>query len=119
MIKRQLNDITPVPVSAGQKTEMQILISPGEAPHFAMRRFTIHPGGFMPLHTNKVEHEQLVLEGEAEVVIDDKTYHMQKDNVVFIPAGVPHSYKTLGDRPFRFLCLVPNLEDEIILVENA
>ncbi len=119
MIRRQLKDIAPVPVSAGEKTEMQMLISPDEAPHFAMRRFTIHPGGFMPLHTNKVEHEQLVLEGEAEVVIDGATYRVKKDDVVFIPAGVPHSYKTLGDTPFRFLCLVPNLEDEIILVENA
>ncbi len=119
MIKRRLNEIDPIPVSAGEKTEMQMLIAPSEAPHFAMRRFTIHPGGFMPLHTNRVEHEQLVLEGEAEVIVDGQTYHMRKDDVVFIPAGVPHSYRTLGDKPFRFLCLVPNKEDEIILVENA
>ena len=49
------------PVSAGKDTFIQILISPEEGPHFAMRRFTMKPGGGMPRHTNKGEHEQYVL----------------------------------------------------------
>ncbi|RMH62294.1 MAG: cupin domain-containing protein [Calditrichaeota bacterium] len=117
MIKRHIDSPERIPVTAGQKTEMQMLISPGEAPHFAMRRFTIHPGGFMPMHTNTVEHEQLVLDGEAEVIIDGQKHHMRKDDVVFIPAGVPHSYRTIGDRPFVFLCMVPNQQDTITLLE--
>ena len=36
-------------------------------PHFAMRRFTMGEGGGMPLHTNRVEHEQYVLAGRARV----------------------------------------------------
>ncbi len=47
----------------------QVLISAEEAPHFAMRCFTIQPGGKMPLHTNTVEHEQFVLSGKAEVTL--------------------------------------------------
>ena len=34
-------------------------------------------------------------------------------DVVFIPAGTPHSYEVLGDERFEFLCVVPNLPDRM------
>lgn len=101
------------PLAAGEKTSKQVLISGEEAPNFAMRRFIIDAGGFMPLHSNSVEHEQFCLAGEAEVIIGDETFTVKKNDVVFIPAGIPHSYKTLSKEAFEFLCLVPNQEDII------
>ena len=89
----------------------QVLISAEEAPHFAMRCFTIQPGGKMPLHTNTVEHEQFVLSGKAEVTLGAEHYEVGAGNVVFIPAGVLHAYTNIGEEPFRFLCSIPNLED--------
>jgi hypothetical protein len=74
------------------------------------------PGGGMPLHTNQVEHEQYVLAGRARVVIGEEVLEVQKDDVVFIPGGVPHSYQALGDEPFEFLCVVPNLPDQTRIV---
>ncbi len=116
MIKRKMRNVEAKAVTAAEKTTIQVLIGPDEAPHFAMRRFVMQPGGFMPLHTNQVEHEQLVLGGRASVVIGDKTYEMQKDDVVFIPQGVVHSYSTIGDDAFEFLCLVPNETDKITII---
>jgi quercetin dioxygenase-like cupin family protein len=103
-------------VEAGVKTSIQVLISPETAPNFAMRCFTIEPGGGMPNHTNTVEHEQYVLGGCAQVGIGDKVYQVQPGDVVFIPAGVPHWYKNEGDEAFRFLCLVPNQPDTIDMI---
>jgi len=102
-------------VTAGTKTTMQVLIAPEAAPNFAMRCFTIEAGGGMPKHTNTVEHEQYVLEGSAEVGIDDDIHIVKTGDVVFIPAGHPHWYKALGDTSFKFLCLVPNEQDTIAL----
>lgn len=116
MFVRQINEIAKEDVKAGTKTTRQVLISPQEAPNFAMRKFSIEPGGGMPMHTNSVEHEQIVLGGKAHIVIGDNSYDVKKDDVVFIPAGVPHSYKTVGDEPFEFLCMVPNKEDVIKIV---
>ena len=116
MYIKKLNDIPKEEVKAGSKTTRQILIGSSEGPNFAMRKFTIAPGGDMPLHTNTVEHEQIVLGGSAEVIIGGQKYFAQKDDVVFIPAGVPHCYKTIGDEPFEFLCVVPNKEDIIKVV---
>ncbi|MFO7717144.1 MAG: cupin domain-containing protein [Desulfohalobium sp.] len=104
-------------VPAGSKTSMQVLISSEYAPHFAMRRFRIEPGGFMPLHTNTVEHEQYVLQGEAEIRFNETTKHVGPGDVLLIPAGLPHAYTCIGATPFEFLCLVPNQPDQLQLLE--
>lgn len=112
------SSIPTEPVAGGVETRRQLLIGPDLGPNFALRKFIIAPGGGMPLHTNRVEHEQYCLGGRAEVVIGSEILEVKKDDVVFIPGGVPHSYRTLGDEPFEFLCVVPNLPDEISVVEG-
>lgn len=115
---KQLNDVQKEEVKSATKTTRQVLIGPDEGPNFAMRKFTIEPGGFMPMHTNTVEHEQLVLGGKATVVIGEKTFKAKRNDVVFIPVNTPHSYKTIGDEPFEFLCVVPNKEDIIEMLNQ-
>lgn len=106
-------------VRTGKQAKFQVLISAEEAPHFALRRFRISPGGFIPLHTNTVEHEQYVLQGRARLDIDQQTYEVQAGDVVFIPAGAPHRYQNLGEEDFEFLCLIPNQEDKLTLLETV
>lgn len=105
-------------VGAGRGTTSQILIGPDEGPHFAMRRFRMEPGGGMPRHTNTVEHEQYVLRGEATIGIGEESVRVKKDDVVFIPAGIPHWYRAEGKEPFEFICVVPNLPDRIEILEE-
>jgi quercetin dioxygenase-like cupin family protein len=114
---KAMKDIKKDKVDAGINTYRQVLIGPEQGPNFAMRRFIIEPGGSMPLHSNSVEHEQLVLSGSAGVRIGDENYNVQKGDVVFIPADVEHSYTTIGDEAFEFICVVPNKEDVIKIVE--
>ena len=103
-------------VGAGTGTTRQVLIGPHEAPHFALRRFTMEPGGGMPEHTNTVEHEQYVLRGAAEIGIGEETFRVVAGDVVYIPAGAPHWYRAEGEEPFEFLCMVPNLPDHIEII---
>ena len=118
MYIKNADKISSETVKAGKLTTRKVLIGPDQGPNFAMRRFSIAPGGSMPEHTNMIEHEQYVLGGSARVGIDGEVYDVKKDDVVFIPAGVPHWYETTGDEDFEFLCVVPNAEDEIKLVEK-
>lgn len=108
-----------ITIEAGTGTTMQVLIGPDEAPNFAMRRFSMEPGGGMPLHTNEVEHEQFVTRGSARIGIGDEEYEVKAGDVVFIPAGVPHFYESTGEEPFEFLCLVPNGPDKIEILEGG
>lgn len=105
-----------VDITAGKGTTMQVLVSSEEAPHFALRKFTMAPNGGMPLHTNSVEHEQYIVRGSATVVIGDQTFEAAAGDSVFIPAKVPHSYQA-GRDGFEFICVVPNGQDTIELVK--
>ena len=118
MIVKRAGEVAGEEVPAGVDTSRQVLISSEEGPNFAMRRFRMEPGGGMPNHTNTVEHEQYVLAGRAKIGLGDQVLEVQKDDVVFIPAGVPHWYRAEGDEPFEFLCMVPNLPDETTIINS-
>lgn len=104
------------PVPLGNKISKKVLIPSSEAPNFAMRLFTIEVGGSMPLHTNDVEHEQYVLKGTARIVLGKRAFDVHSGDVVYIPALLPHSYENIGDEEFQFICVVPNLPDQTILI---
>jgi quercetin dioxygenase-like cupin family protein len=113
------NDIEMKNVAAGKDTTIQVLISSQEGPNFALRKFSMRKGGGMPRHTNTVEHEQYVLRGEATITIGEETHQVKTGDVVFIPEGVIHSYQNTGEGPFEFLCIIPNKEDKITIVDEG
>ena len=119
MSVKHMEDFEKEAVGAGEGTERQVLIGPDQNQNFALRRFIMQPGGGMPLHTNSVEHEQFVLRGRARVVIGAVTHEVSTGDVVYIPAGTPHSYTVLSeDEPFEFLCAVPNdPPDEVTITD--
>jgi quercetin dioxygenase-like cupin family protein len=103
-------------VAAGEGTRVEVLVGADEGPNFALRRFCMEPGGGMPLHTNRVEHEQYILEGSAAVRIGEETCEVAAGDSVLIPGGVPHSYRA-GPDGFAFICVVPNAPDEITILD--
>jgi len=117
MFIKKISDVGKERVKAGTRCYRQVLIGPNEAPHFSMRRFVIDTGGEIPNHTNTVEHEQYVLKGRAQIGIGDKKFTVKTGDVVYIPAGEAHWYKTVGEEPFIFLCVVPNEEDIMKMVK--
>jgi len=78
------------------------------AKNFAMRIFTMEPGGYSPLHTHPWEHEVFVLEGEGVVFDGAKATPFKADDVVFIPGEERHQFKNTGSKQLKFLCLIPN-----------
>lgn len=116
---KHASEVEAKDVAAGKDTTIQVLISSKEGPNFAMRRFVMQKGGGIPRHTNTVEHEQYVLRGSATITIGDETYHVKAGDVVFIPEGAVHSYQNTGEEPFEFLCIIPNKEDKITIVDEA
>jgi len=115
---RQAEDIEYESVGAADGMEKGVLVGEEHgAPNLAIRRFTLAPGGTVPKHTNEIEHEQYVLEGEYVVGIDDTEYTVSAGDALHIPAGVVHWYRNDGDEQGAFLCAVPTGDDEIKLVE--
>ena len=119
MTVKHASDVEAKEVTAGKDTKIQVLISSQEGPNFALRKFSMLPGGGMPRHTNTVEHEQYVLRGRAKIGIGDEIHEVKAGDVVLIPDGMVHSYENIGEEPFEFLCIVPNKEDKITIVDQA
>ena len=116
---RHADEVESKPVATGRDTTIQVLISAQEGPNFALRRFSMLKGGGMPPHTNTVEHEQYVLRGRARIGIGPEIHEVRAGDVVFIPEGVVHFYENLGEEPFEFLCIVPNKDDKVTIVDAA
>lgn len=107
-----------VDIDAADGLKKAVLIDEGDgAPNFALRRFVLEPGATVPRHTNEVEHEQYVLEGEYVVGIGDEEYRVERGDSLLIPAGTVHWYRNEGEEEGSFICVVPNGDDEIQLEE--
>ena len=119
MTIKHTNEVEAKNVTAGKDTKMQVLISSQEGPNFALRKFSMLSGGGMPRHTNTVEHEQYVLRGHARIGLGDEILEVTTGDVVFIPEGLVHFYENVGDEPFEFLCIIPNKEDRITIVDEG
>jgi quercetin dioxygenase-like cupin family protein len=106
------------PVDAADGLRKAVLLDESDgAPTFAIRRFEIDPDSTVPRHTNAIEHEQYVLDGEYVVGIGDEEHVVSAGDALLIPAGVEHWYRNESDDPGAFICAVPNGDDEIDLVE--
>lgn len=87
---------------------MQILLSPDDgAPNFAMRMFTVDPGGQTPFHAHSWEHEAFILEGEGVVGSDLAETPIEAGQAVFIAPNERHCFRNTGKSALRFLCIVP------------
>ena len=77
------------------------------APFYALRVIEVGPGGHTPDHTHPFEHENFVVDGRGRVLIGEIWHDVVPGSVVFVPAGVRHTYVNAGEVPFRFLCGIP------------
>jgi quercetin dioxygenase-like cupin family protein len=115
---RRADDIDYERVQATDGLEKGVLIDEARgAPNFAMRRFTLASGAEVPKHTNELEHEQYVLEGEYVVGIGGEEHVVRAGDSLLLPAGTVHWYRNESDEKGAFICAVPNGDDEIELIE--
>jgi quercetin dioxygenase-like cupin family protein len=116
---RRAEDIEYEAVNAAEGLQKGVLVGPEHgAPNLAIRRFVLEAGAEVPKHTNDIEHEQYVLEGEYTVGIGDEEHTVSAGDSLLIPAGTVHWYRNESDRQGSFICAVPTGDDSIELVEE-
>lgn len=116
---RDADDIEYESVSAADGLQKGVLINEAfGAPNVALRRFVLAPGGSVPKHTNDIEHEQYVLEGEYTVGIGESEHTVSAGDSLHIPANTVHWYRNAGDAQGAFICAVPTGEDEMELMDE-
>jgi quercetin dioxygenase-like cupin family protein len=90
-------------------TSIRVLISDmkEDAPVYNLRMIEIQPGGHSPDHSHPYEHENFIVEGTGEVMIDGNVYNLSPGTVILVPPGAQHQYRNSGDKPLKFLCGIP------------
>ncbi|WP_336134850.1 cupin domain-containing protein [Natronomonas amylolytica] len=115
---RRADEIDYETVDAAEGMQKGVLVGAEDgAPNLAIRRFVLEPGAEVPKHTNDIEHEQYVLDGEYVVGMGDEEYTVSEGDSLHIPAGTVHWYRNESDQQGSFICAVPTGDDSIELVK--
>lgn len=110
MYKVNYGQVAQLAVEEGgaQGVSLRWVISEREgAENFALRVFTLEPGGFTPLHTHPWEHEVFILKGSGAVVEAGEDVAFGPGDVIFVRPGEEHQFKNTGDTALEFICLIP------------
>ena len=89
------------------------------APNFRMRRYRLEPGAEVPKHTNGIEHEVHTVTGEYVVGLEDEEYTVSAGDSLLIPAGTVHWFRNETDEESAFVCMVPNGDAGLELVDDT
>lgn len=110
VIKR-IEEVAAQDVSDGKNTvgvTKRLLLGPKEGvPTFAVRLFSLAPGGHTPAHTHPYEHGVLVLHGQGEVLSEAGASPIGPGTVVFVRPHEFHGFRNTGQEKLEFLCIVP------------
>ncbi len=110
-VVRKMEDVPERNMSDGKEivgVTKRLLIGPVEgAPTFAVRLFTLAPGGHTPAHAHPYEHGVVVLSGRGEVHTAQGAKALEASTVVWMPPGEHHQFRNTGTEPLKFLCVVP------------
>lgn len=110
MLVRRADELEgrPVAMEGALGVSMRLLVGRADgAPNFAMRQFTVEPGGHTPRHSHDYEHEIFVVSGRGRLEHDGVFSDLAEGDAAFVRPNATHQFVNAGDEPFRFICLVP------------
>jgi quercetin dioxygenase-like cupin family protein len=83
-----------------------------------LRYFEVAPGGYSTLERHRHVHAVMILRGAADVLVGNEVRPVRPFDLVNIPPMTWHQFRTRGEQPMGFLCMVnaerdrPQLPDE-------
>ncbi|GGP19139.1 cupin [Thermocladium modestius] len=83
---------------------------------YAVRRFTVEPGGRMPLHKHKYTEAVVILRGALRVRINEEERVLGPGDFFFTGPGEPHSIENAGRDEAEFICTISYEDDMSITV---
>lgn len=91
---------------------MRLLLGRADgAPTFAMRHFTVEPGGHTPHHRHNYEHGIYVVGGCGTVEVGGERRPIRAGDSLFIEPNALHHFRADQGEALQFLCMVPTTFD--------
>ena len=89
---------------------------------YQVKRITVKPGGVLSLQKHRYRSEHwVVVQGEAEVTLDDKVFNLKPNESVYVPLGSVHRLANRGVEPVVLIEVQTGAylgEDDIIRLED-
>ncbi|MCC6908495.1 MAG: cupin domain-containing protein [Phycisphaerales bacterium] len=114
MLLRRIEEMPAVPVSmpGAEAVGMRLLLGRSDgAPTFAMRHFTVSPGGHTPRHQHNYEHGVYVVAGAGTVEVAGQSRAIRSGDSLFIEPNTEHQFRADAGESLQFLCMVPTTFD--------
>jgi mannose-6-phosphate isomerase-like protein (cupin superfamily) len=92
----------------------QTLIGDGvgeETTSFITRYFEVEPEGYSSLERHQHPHSVVVLRGRGSVRLGDEVFDIEPFDCVYIAPGTVHQFRSGGEEPLGFLCVVDRVRD--------
>lgn len=86
--------------------------------NYSLAEFTLEPGKKSKLHKLKSSEIYYILEGEADLKVNEETFHVEKDDSIYVPPNSRQQIENKGSEKLRFLCIVEpawKAADEVLL----
>lgn len=110
VIKKHYSEVKDevVDMAGAKNTTIRWLLAKKDgAKNYAMRLFTVQKDGNTPEHSHDWEHEVFALEGSGLLSTEDGDFTLNEGDFAYVPPMVMHQFKNVGDKPFKFLCIIP------------
>lgn len=105
-----IRDVKDIVFSAplAKHASMKALISSEEGwKDHVMRVVALEKEGYSPKHQHPWPHINYVIEGEGEIEIGGVIHPVSSGSYAFVPGDTLHQFRNRGEKPFRFICIVP------------
>lgn len=94
--------------SDARGVEGQVIIGPHDGkPNYFVRYFRVEPRGQTSLDQHEHDHGVYIIHGKAEVLLGEETVVVGPQDIVYVPGNEIHQFRSIGDDPLGFLCIVP------------
>jgi len=84
----------------------QVLFEGGDGLGCELRYFEVAPGGWSSLERHRHAHAVMIIRGAARVLVGDRIVEARTHDLVRVPSLTWHQFRTWGDEPLGFLCMV-------------
>jgi len=109
------------PIQGNEGTKIKQYFNPHNTLNginYSIAQFTLEPGKKSKLHKMSSSEIYYILEGIGNLMINEDTYQLEKDDSVYVPPNAKQIIENTGSMNLRFLCIVEpawKADDEILL----
>ncbi len=82
------------------------LVDAAEETPFHVRYFEVEPGGHTTHECHQHQHVVVAMRGSGEVRLGGSWEKVSFGDVVYVAPNEPHQFRSAGDEPFGFICIV-------------